>query len=243
MSRRLFVSALLSISVITLVLTSCAPTPSRSLPSQPGPSGVTVYVGAQPSGHAASVYALQGSTGAMRWHVQTEGVFPGLALTNGVVYVTGSRLSGPGGTISAFRASDGSLLWHITVNSFGLSAPLIVGGVLYTVGSLNGVVYALRVSDGSLFCRTQTTHANAGASSPMAADGTLTVVGRMMARSMGYTPAIGLCYGTCRQGMRVFVRLRRLMGCSTSPVSISTRLPAASFLCVSMMALSCGTSN
>jgi outer membrane protein assembly factor BamB len=83
------------LTLLSLVVASCGPSPSESQPLHPGPSGVTVYVGAQPSGKLASVYALQGTTGTTRWHVQTDGVFPGLALVNGVIYTTVSRLRGP----------------------------------------------------------------------------------------------------------------------------------------------------
>jgi outer membrane protein assembly factor BamB len=150
------------LTLLALAVASCSPAPSASPPSHPGTPGVTVYVGAQPSGHSVSVYALQGSTGSIHWHVQTDGVFPGLALVDGVVYATDSRLSGPssGGAVSAFRASDGSRLWHSRVTSAGLAAPLVANGMVYLVSNLDGMVYALRASDGSRLWQRQISQGN-----------------------------------------------------------------------------------
>src|SRR5260370_11170505 len=143
------IRGLVCMIVLTLILLSCAPASGGN--TTPGTTSLTVYVGAAPAGRAGIVYALRGDTGVPRWHARTDATFLTLALANGVVYTAGSRFTSStgSGSLSALRASDGSLLWQVSVDSPGLSTPLVASGVLYVASILDGMVYALHTRDGS----------------------------------------------------------------------------------------------
>jgi outer membrane protein assembly factor BamB len=97
--------------------------------------------------------ALRASDGTVLWQspAQVDPIHP-LLVTDGVVV-------GNGRTVFGLRASDGSQLWQSTFSPEGLGhagpggQPLAIGtsssgGVIY-IGSDDGVVHALRASDGN----------------------------------------------------------------------------------------------
>jgi outer membrane protein assembly factor BamB len=99
------------------------------------------------------VVALRASDGSVVWKTQAAGGFEGPMLVTGGVVISNSS------TIFALRASDGSKIWQSTFTAQGsrivgpVGQPIAIGtstsgGVLY-IGSDDGVVHALRASDGN----------------------------------------------------------------------------------------------
>lgn len=109
-----------------------------------------VYLGA----HDGYEYALNASTGALRWRTflgqdsfnnRTTGISSSATVQGGVLYVAGGNSSW-----YALRASDGAILWNVTTGNiaqgyYGWASPLVVGGYAYvglaSKGS-NPLVYA-----------------------------------------------------------------------------------------------------
>ena len=95
-----------------------------------------VYVGTD------QVYALDASTGALRWTSQHGERTP--AVANRVVFDASSD-----GTISALRASTGERLWSFSTGGVWLSSPAVVNGIVY-IGSTDNSIYALSAATGDL---------------------------------------------------------------------------------------------
>ncbi|MGZ3600068.1 MAG: outer membrane protein assembly factor BamB family protein [Ktedonobacterales bacterium] len=93
-----------------------------------------VYCGVQDGPYAGSVYALEASTGAVRWRILTvgQGSAPP-AVVNGVIYV-GSH----DGIFSAQDARTGAVRWRVQTSGSEDASPAVANGVVYvgTGGSL-----------------------------------------------------------------------------------------------------------
>lgn len=100
---------------------------------------------------ARGLYALDETSGAVRWQVANGGdgwpVFDGTTVYAGVA--SDSELTAPSSSnLAAFSASQGTLLWtYPEANQRSeLYAPVIAGGVVYQI--LNEQVVAISVADG-----------------------------------------------------------------------------------------------
>jgi PQQ-like domain len=94
--------------------------------------GETVYVGT----NAGTLFALDGTTGAVQWSATVGVMAAPPALGNGVLYVPTSSAG-----LVALDAASGSVLWTgVTASSIGVQAA-VAGGVVYA-GSADGVVRA-----------------------------------------------------------------------------------------------------
>jgi outer membrane protein assembly factor BamB len=114
------------------------------LSMQPFVENGMVYFETRPP--AGMLVALKASDGTVVWQRQQESGAP-----DGLAFVAGLLIDQVG-DITAWRASDGSKVWkHNTDNGEGPPGPgspvVISGGVIY-VGGSNGLLLALRVSDG-----------------------------------------------------------------------------------------------
>jgi outer membrane protein assembly factor BamB len=109
--------------------------------SSPAVANGMVYVGS----FDRNVYALNASTGALRWkHTTLDQVQSSPAVANGVVYI-GSGVAD--GNVYALKASTGALLWKYAAGR--ASSPAVANGVVY-VGSRDRHVYALNAATGAL---------------------------------------------------------------------------------------------
>jgi len=111
-------------------------------------SGQTVYIGSNDH----YVYAINASTGGLRWRYQTGGlVLSSPAVANGVVYVGSAD-----GYLYALRSSDGTLIWRYYTGADNDTLPAVANGVVYFGDYGDSYVYALNASNGSLLWRYQT---------------------------------------------------------------------------------------
>lgn len=125
-------------------------------------SSATVYFGSD-DGY---LYALDASTGSLRWRFKANGVEDSPTLANGVLYV-GSQ----DGYAYALNATTGALIWKFKTGLAIESSPAVVNHLVY-IGSNDGYVYAVKAGTGVLQWRYYTTTAN---SSPTVANGVLYV--------------------------------------------------------------------
>lgn len=100
-------------------------------------SGGKVYFGLVDG----NVYALDSTTGALKWKYKTAGSVSSPAVVGGVVYVGSDNLY-------ALDAITGALKWRYKTGG-SLSSPTISGGIVY-VGSADNSVYALDAITGTL---------------------------------------------------------------------------------------------
>jgi glucose dehydrogenase len=122
----------------------------------------TVFVGSLDN----KVYALNGSTGGLRWSFQTgDDVLSSPAIAvDGTVYV--------GSNVYALNGSTGALQWNFATGGGVTSAPAIAADGTVYVGSANGQLFALNGSTGTVFWNL--TISTAATSSPaIGVDGTL----------------------------------------------------------------------
>ena len=85
---------------------------------------------------AGMVYALDPSTGAVKWSHPTHGsVYAALSGANGLL------VAAPDDTVEVLDASTGEVLWDYATGGVIYAAPTIAGGVLY-VASTDGYLYA-----------------------------------------------------------------------------------------------------
>ena len=72
------------------------------------------------------VYALRASDGAVLWHHASYDYAP--VIVNGVAYVTS-----PDGLV-ALQATDGTLLWSYALSNTFFPPPIVLNGIVYTIG-------------------------------------------------------------------------------------------------------------
>jgi len=118
-------------------------------------SGI-VYVGTAATGNSIRLYALQASRGSLLWSYSARAETPGLlTASDGAVFY--AEILGIAGDsfnehITALRSSNGAVLWRLPIaaaDGYARGTPAVSNGVIY-IGSNNGSVYAVRVSDGSV---------------------------------------------------------------------------------------------
>ncbi len=125
-------------------------------------SSATVYFGSD-DGY---LYALDASTGSLRWRFKVNGVEDSPTLANGVLYVGSDD-----GYAYALNATTGALIWKFKTGLAIESSPAVVNDLVY-IGSNDGYVYAVKAKTGILQWRYYTATAN---SSPTVANGILYV--------------------------------------------------------------------
>jgi outer membrane protein assembly factor BamB len=113
---------------------------TSSVESSPAISDGIVFVGSDDY----KVYALNASTGALKWNYTTGGsVYSSPAVANGIVYVGSLDYK-----VYALNASTGALKWNYTTGNWVTSSPAVAGGIVY-VGSTDCKVYALNGATGA----------------------------------------------------------------------------------------------
>jgi outer membrane protein assembly factor BamB len=96
------------------------------------------------------VYALDGSTGSLRWRFDARNPVSVAAVADGVVYVYAN--SDSSAVAYALRASDGGLLWRYPVGDY-VSQEMVADGAVYlgTAATANQPrLYVLQASSGEL---------------------------------------------------------------------------------------------
>jgi eukaryotic-like serine/threonine-protein kinase len=114
----------------------------NAIQTAPTVGGGLVYVGSD----FGVIYALDGSTGQVRWSYDTTigaGTGSAGALVNGVLYL------GLGQFLFAMNAADGRLLWRKQLSYDIASSPAVQNGVVY-INSYDGGVYALDAGTGAV---------------------------------------------------------------------------------------------
>lgn len=120
-----------------------APASSVAIYGTPAVAGDLVYV----SGYNGKVYAINSSSGALRWVYPREGnlqpVVGGPVVASGRVYFGSAD-----GKVYALDAATGDMEWEFTTGDKIWSTPAVDGDTLY-IGSFDKKLYALKTSDGS----------------------------------------------------------------------------------------------
>jgi outer membrane protein assembly factor BamB len=129
-----------------------------------------VYVGVQDGPYAGSVYALEASTGAVRWRVHDSmHAYSAPAVADGVLYVGSTE-----GSVAALDARTGTVRWRFQTDGPVGSLPAVANGVVYAAFN-DGSVYALNAKTGAQRWRFQTDGAQGMAPSPVVANGAVYV--------------------------------------------------------------------
>jgi outer membrane protein assembly factor BamB len=98
---------------------------------------------------ASGLYALDETSGAVRWQVPNAGSWP--------VFDSTTVYTGVGSNLAAFSATDGTVLWTYSEANqrIELAAPgVVAGGVVYQI--LNEQVVAISAANGTLLWRSPT---------------------------------------------------------------------------------------
>jgi outer membrane protein assembly factor BamB len=121
-----------------------------------------------------SIFALDASTGAVRWRVHdSTHTYSAPAVVDGVLYV-GAYAGATTGSVAAFDASTGAVRWRFATDGAATSLPAVANGVIYVAIS-DGVVYALNAQTGAQHWRFQTDGAPGMAPAPVVANGAVYV--------------------------------------------------------------------
>jgi len=99
---------------------------------------------------SGSLYALNATTGALRWKTSVTGnSYTDPAVANGVVYVGSTD-----GNLYALNGQTGAILWSYTTGEPFTGDPTVANGVVYFgAGEERGYVYALTAGNGHLLWR------------------------------------------------------------------------------------------
>jgi outer membrane protein assembly factor BamB len=118
----------------------------------------------------SSIYALDATTGAVRWSVY-DGMngYSAPAVADGVIYLSALLRA-----VTALDASTGAVRWHVATNVAGDAVPAVANGVVY-VGFADGAVDALDAGTGARRWRFQTDRAWGLLLSPVVANGAVYV--------------------------------------------------------------------
>jgi outer membrane protein assembly factor BamB len=151
------------------------PPPSdNGFPEAPAVERGVVYVVSghnEPLGSAhGSIYALDATTGALRWRVHdSTHAYSAPAVADGVIYVSSTE-----GYVSALDAITGAVRWRFATNVAATQMPGVTNRVV-CVAVYDGSIYALNAQTGAQRWRFQTDGAQGMAPSPVVADGVVYV--------------------------------------------------------------------
>jgi len=125
----------------------------------------------QPFGSThSSVYALDATTGAVRWSVHdSANAYSAPAVVDGVIY-----LGSTAGYVAALDATTGVARWRSSMDVAADSLPAVANGAVYVAAS-DGSVYALNAQTGAQRWRYQTDGAQGLQPSPVVANGAVYV--------------------------------------------------------------------
>ncbi len=100
-------------------------------------------------GHGGSVYALDATSGSLRWHYTGAIDIPtSLIVADGVVYISPSNMHTGAPYLAALRTSDGSQLWRMNISQ-PAGTPVIQNGVFY-INFSSGAIDAFQAKSGYL---------------------------------------------------------------------------------------------
>ena len=127
-----------------------------TIESYPLIAGGDVFVLVSGTGSQISLYALNGSTGAIVWGPVAlpsgvDSVYgAAMAYENGVIFVTQNQTNAEGGMMVAYDASTGTLDWTTTYSGawWNNDIPTALGGNVYT--QEEGVVYSIAETNGGV---------------------------------------------------------------------------------------------
>ena len=119
--------------------------PGLTVAGSPAVANNTVYIG-----DGGSVYALDATTGATKWSISTSQSPATLApiVAGGTLYFGG--YNGSGATLWAVNAGTGAVKWSKQLSTALFAGSPAFSGNLVYVGTLDGTLYALHTSNGSL---------------------------------------------------------------------------------------------
>lgn len=168
---------------------------NKKIWSAPAIEGDTLYIGS----FDKKVYALDAATGVKKWEFETEG-----AITSTPVVSNGMIFIGSYDRHVYALDIDGKLAWKFPVNDeeennprkWFWAKPLIVDDILYAP-CLDGKIYALNISDGSLVNTFDI--GDTISSSPVLVDNTLIVASTNLAKTTSKVYAIELSDGSLRE--------------------------------------------
>ncbi len=105
-----------------------------------------VYVGSWTTG---KLFALDATTGAVRWSYTTGYSLAGPTVVNGVVYVPLDGADIGTGGVDAINAATGALKWFRATGNYVYTTPAVADGLVY-VGSGDHKIYALKAANGAV---------------------------------------------------------------------------------------------
>jgi outer membrane protein assembly factor BamB len=124
-----------------------------------------VYIGSTDG----NVYALNASTGLLKWATQTDGgIESSPAVVNGVVYIGNDQ-----GDVFALNGATGLIKWGYGTGGTVASSPAVFNGTVYVGSGDDDTVYALNAANGSAEWTTET--GGSVVSSPAVANGVVYV--------------------------------------------------------------------
>jgi outer membrane protein assembly factor BamB len=122
-----------------------------------------------------SIFALDASTGAVRWRVHdSTHTYSAPAVVDGMLYV-GAYGGATAGSVAAFDASTGAVRWRFATDGAATSLPAVANGVIYVAIS-DGVVYALNAQTGAQQWRFQIVSAPGMTPAPVVANGAVYII-------------------------------------------------------------------
>jgi outer membrane protein assembly factor BamB/tRNA A-37 threonylcarbamoyl transferase component Bud32 len=159
--------------------------------SSPAVANGVVYVSSD------KLYALNASTGTLKWVYNTGGGGSSPAVANGVVYVGSGDYK-----LYALNASTGQTLWTSAPTGAGIiSSPAVANGVVY-VGSFDHKLYAFDASTGQTLW-TSTPSGDRILSSPAVANGVV-YVGSLDHKLYAFNASTGTILWTASTGDQIY---------------------------------------
>jgi outer membrane protein assembly factor BamB len=159
--------------------------------SSPAVANGAVYVSSD------KLYALNASTGTLKWVYNTGGGGSSPAVANGVVYVGSGDYK-----LYALNASTGQTLWTSAPTGAGIiSSPAVANGVVY-VGSFDHKLYAFDASTGQTLW-TSTPSGDRILSSPAVANGVV-YVGSLDHKLYAFNASTGTILWTASTGDQIY---------------------------------------
>ena len=131
-----------------------------------------------------TIFALNATSGALKWNITLEGTLASPAVHSGVIYV-GSSINSTAGVVYSV-STNGTVLWNSTVSGPVQSGVVIANDtILFSTNSANGTVYCYYLN-GTLAWKYTPTPSGYILATPVISDSTV-----LIASNSGYIYAIG----------------------------------------------------